>query len=156
MCRCGIFRGRVLETHCFEDRLTGNRFNVLLNKEYIELLEDILLNQRRTMWFHLDGCSSFSRLVHQTLEEIFAGHCVERGMDIEWPPKSPDLTVMDYFWGRLKEIVYERTLKKERMNLKNTITSVITQGGSFLREERDFRPHLVGCINEEGFQYEHI
>ena len=34
-------------------------------------------------------------------------HIIALGRDIEWPPRSPDLTPCDYFlWGHLKNKVY--------------------------------------------------
>lgn len=156
---CGIHRGRVLGPHFIQGRLTGETFNRFLNNELIELLEDIPLNQRNTMWFQLDGCPShFSRAVRGTLREKFPGRCIGRGMDVEEPPRSPDLTVMDYYlWGRLKDIVYERR-PLNVVDLRNKIAEAIQSlsVAEILCAERDFRPRLLRCINEEGYHFEHL
>lgn len=41
------------------------------------------------------------------LREVFPHKLISRFGDIPWPPRSPDLTPMDFFlWGYLKERVY--------------------------------------------------
>jgi hypothetical protein len=50
----------------------------------------------------------FALNVKQFLNEEFPNGWIGRGGPIAWPPRSPDLTPMDYFiWGYWKELVYK-------------------------------------------------
>jgi hypothetical protein len=41
------------------------------------------------------------------VRELFGNRVISRFGDIPWPPKSPDLSVCDFFlWGYLKNRVY--------------------------------------------------
>jgi len=46
------------------------------------------------------------------LDETFPGRWVGRGGPTAWPPRSPDLTPLDFFaWGFIKDIVYRRKVR---------------------------------------------
>ena len=61
--------------------------------------------------------------------------------DLEWPPRSPDLTVPDYFlWGYLKSKVYAskpKTIDELKCNIRAEIAAIETSklacdtGGDF-------------------------
>jgi len=43
------------------------------------------------------------------LDKTFPGCWVGRGGHTAWPPRSPDLTPLDFFaWGFIKDVVYRR------------------------------------------------
>jgi hypothetical protein len=76
----------------------------------------------------------------------------------EWPPRSPDLTPMDFFlWGYIRDIVYQ-TLPRSRDDLiakireaSQTVTPVMLRNvrGSFMRR-------VALCAEENGGYFEHI
>ncbi|XP_073994372.1 phosphatidylinositol 3-kinase regulatory subunit alpha isoform X3 [Rhodnius prolixus] len=70
-------------------------------------LENIPVERRRKMWYQHDGCPAHSaRHVKRYLDRQFDGHVISTRGTIQWPPRSPDLTPMDYFlWGYLKNKV---------------------------------------------------
>jgi len=42
------------------------------------------------------------------LDRQFTGHWIGHRGPVDWPPSSPDLTLLDfYLWGHLKAIVYQ-------------------------------------------------
>ena len=96
--------------------------------------------------------------VRRVLDENFPHRWIGRHGTIEWPPRSPDLTPLDYFlWGYLKERVYKtrlvniEDLKQRITNEMNTITV------EMLRNVRDAFPlRLAHCQAEEGRQFEHL
>ena len=52
---------------------------------------------------------SVGRDVTTFLDEIFPGLWEERGGPTTWPPRSPDLTALDFFaWGFIKDVVYRK------------------------------------------------
>ena len=50
----------------------------------------------------------YTRHVRDYLDESFPNRWLGRGGPIAWPPRSPDLTHLDYYlWGHMKMLVYE-------------------------------------------------
>ncbi|KAJ4430946.1 hypothetical protein ANN_19539 [Periplaneta americana] len=48
-----------------------------------------------------------ARISMDAVNALFPGRVISRKMDIAWPPRSPDLTVCDFFlWGHLKTKVF--------------------------------------------------
>ena len=73
--------------------------------------------------FLLDGAPGhFARISRNWLSQTFPGRWIGRGGDLEeWPPRSPDLTPMDYFfWGFIKCFISKIRLQNLE-DLKNAI-----------------------------------
>ena len=79
-----------------------------LENELDDFLDNVSLLQRQQIWFQQDGAPCHSRLdVRQYLQNRFNGRIIHRFSEISWPPRSPDLTPLDFFlWGYLKQKVY--------------------------------------------------
>jgi hypothetical protein len=62
------------------------------------------------MWFMHDGASAhFDRVVRDHLNERLHVRWIGCGGPVSWPPRSPDLTALDfYLCGHLKTIVYTK------------------------------------------------
>jgi len=60
------------------------------------------------MWFQQDGATCHAaRETIQLLHETFPGRVISRFGYQNWPPRSCDLTPLDFFlWGFLKSKVY--------------------------------------------------
>ena len=80
------------------------------------------------MWFQQDGATSHTACAAmRILRDVFPGRIMSKSGDVDWPPRSPDLTAPDYFlWGYLKGRVY--TNKPTTINLlKQNIRAEIEQ-----------------------------
>uniref|UniRef100_A0AAZ1XUQ9 DUF4817 domain-containing protein n=1 Tax=Oreochromis aureus TaxID=47969 RepID=A0AAZ1XUQ9_OREAU len=81
---------------------------------YLKLLHDdafpSLCTEAGTFpeFFQQDGAPPhYGCQVQAFLDEQFPGKWIGRRGPVEWPPRSPDLTPLDfYLWGHLKAIVY--------------------------------------------------
>ena len=61
----------------------------------------------------------------QFLNETFPDRWIGRDGPISWPPRSPDITPLDFFlWGYVKDIVY-RTKVRDITELKQGISNAI-------------------------------
>jgi len=62
------------------------------------------------MYFQHDGAPShYTRHVMQHLNVTFPKRWIGRGSTINWPPRSPDLTPLDFcLWGLMKCEVYRK------------------------------------------------
>ena len=76
------------------------------------------------------------------LNRKFGDKWIGRGGPVLWPPRSPDLTILDfYLWERLKQLVYKEDLPNNVQVLKNRIRDAVA---SLTLEE--IRNVIVGHI----------
>lgn len=76
----------------------------------------------------------------------------------EWPPRSPDLTPLDFFlWGFLKDKIYQ-TLPLNREDLIDRIkTATLQISPQILRRVREsFVRRVVLCEEHDGGYFEHL
>jgi len=53
----------------------------------------------------------YTRHVREYLNEYFPNRCLGHGGPVAWPPRSPNLTTLDYYlWGHMKALGYETTV----------------------------------------------
>ena len=106
---CGMLGNRLIGPFVFDNNLTGNTYEAFLRNELPGLLEDIPLMIRSQMYFQHDGAPPhYTIRVRELLNELFPNRWLGRGGPVAWPPRSPDLTPLDYYlWGHMKTLVYE-------------------------------------------------
>ena len=101
-----ICPSRLIGPYFFPDTVNGN--------SYLHMLETFAFPQIRAgddagdMWFQQDGAPPHcATAVRNRLSEEFPRRWIGRRGEMEWPPRSPDLTPMDFaVWGIVKEKVY--------------------------------------------------
>ena len=70
----------------------------MLNQEMISQLNIAYENISNHHWRVQDNAPTHrSLIIKERLLEIFQNRTIALGHDIEWPPRSPDLTPCDYF-----------------------------------------------------------
>ncbi|GBN84190.1 hypothetical protein AVEN_229214-1 [Araneus ventricosus] len=99
-------------------QLSGQSYLVFLNEVLTEFLDDIPLATIQGLWFQHNGAPAhFCVPVRGWLDMEYPGRWIGRGGPVLWPPRSPDLTPLDFFlWGHLKELVY-RDIVTTQMDL---------------------------------------
>jgi hypothetical protein len=82
---------------------------------------------------------------------------IGRGAPIAWPPKSPDLTLCDYFlWGYIKPKVYATpptTVENMQQRIRDAFGTI--NQAMLTNVINDFRIRLELCLEEEGGIFEH-
>lgn len=122
-------------------------------------MEEIPLDQRREMIFQHDGAPCHNAMiVRHLLDRVFPGKWIGRGSQRTWPPRSPDLTPMDFFfWGHIKEYFYRNPINN-REELEGRIIEAIASitpemiwnaGSNLIRRARL-------CIELSGGHFEHM
>lgn len=107
---CGILNERVIGPFFFEGNMNGEQFLHFLQNEFFNAVDNLPLQERANLHFQLDGCPIHNaRQVREWLNENFPNHWIGRNSPlIHWPPRSPDLTPLDFFlWGFIKSKVYK-------------------------------------------------
>ena len=129
---CALGKNCIIGPYFFEQ----NGVTVTVTAErYIEMLNTFFVPELwrrriaiRSVWFQQDGATSHtSRASMGVLHPLFPNRLISRFGDVAWPPRSPDLSMCDYFlWGYLKSRVYKRN-PRTLDELKDSICDNIVQ-----------------------------
>ena len=81
------------------------------------------------MWFQQDGATSYTAYdTIDLLKRKFDKRVISRNVPVNWPPRSCDLTPLDFFLcSYVKSLVYankSKTLEELRANIKGEITAI--------------------------------
>ncbi|XP_029675902.1 uncharacterized protein LOC115243229 [Formica exsecta] len=156
---CGIIGNRIIGPIFFEENLNADRYSALIETDLPVLLETLPLRLRLDMWFQQNGCPSHtSRVARTILNTMFPNKWIGKYGPINYPPRSPDLTILDYFlWGRVKDMVYrERPTIKD--NMIHRISEAILSLGDdeILRATNSFQNRIDACIAANGAHFEYF
>lgn len=155
----GVVGDCLLGPYMLPPRLNGDNYLAFLQQMLPELLEDVPLDIRRNMWFQHDGAPAhFTLAVREYLTATYGDRWIGRGGPRAWPPRSPDLTPLDFaVWGHLKSLVYETPVQNE-MDLIARIVAAAdnlrTMPGVFQRMRISGRRRCGICIDHGGRNFE--
>jgi hypothetical protein len=135
-------------------------FTGTINREsYIDMIENYVVPELKKkhkysrVWFQQDGATCHT--AHDTMEVLkkhFNDRIVSRGMPISWPPRSPDLSVCDFFlWGYLKARVYRdkpRDLEHLKRNIRREMAAI--PKGMLQKVFANFVKRLEECRKLKG------
>lgn len=153
---CGFWVGGVIGPYFFENdegatiTVNSERYRRMLIEFLWPILNGMDIEQ---LYFQQDGATSHTS--HETirlLREKFPGRVISRNGDINWPPRSCDLTPLDFFlWGYVKSKVYANNPVTIEA-LKNNIEAVINEIGPNLCENvmRNFLKRMTSCSRSRG------
>ncbi|GFV95830.1 mariner Mos1 transposase [Trichonephila clavipes] len=85
--------------------VNGDRYRALITNFFIPELNN---HDVQELWFQQDGARCHTaRATIDLLKDTFGDHLISRFGPVNWPPRSCDLTPLDYFlWGYVKSLVY--------------------------------------------------
>lgn len=129
---CALWSGGVVGPYFFEN---DKGVAVTVNSErYGRMIEDFLWPKledfdREDMWFQQDGATCHTTRANLTLlRKKFSGRIISRFGDINWPPRSCDLTPLDFFlWGYAKDCVYAdnpQTIEHLKTNIRQVMAEI--------------------------------
>lgn len=156
---CGIKNLRVIGPYFLREPLNGHRYLQFLQNELPQLLEEIDNNEREQMWIQHDGAPAhYYRAVREFLDNRYPQKWIGRSGFIGWPPRSCDLTPLDFFlWGNIKDRVYVNpptTPEDMEYRIRNacmTITPVMLRA-----VQQNILKRLNMCIQVDGHIFEHL
>ena len=139
---CGLHAGGIIGPYFFKNEagarvtVNGDRYRTMINDFLFENMDDIDPDE---MWFQQDGATCHtSTATIDLLKSKFGDKLISRNGTVNWPPRSCDLTPLDYFlWGYVKSLVYAD--KPATIDaLEDNIVRVI----------RDIRPALLEKVTQ--------
>lgn len=111
---CGLLYDKVIGPFFFAEKtINGIVYLDMLEQFLFPQLEDIEAQGGERVILMQDGAPPhYLQLVRDTLNNKFPNGWIGRGAPIAWPPRSPDLTPLDFFlWGYVKNIVYAEKIR---------------------------------------------
>lgn len=154
---CGILGDSLLGPYILPPRLNAHHYLVFLQEVLPELLEeadppvDLLFGH----WFQHDGCPAhYGREVRAHLDAVYPDRWIGRGGPVHWPPRSPDLTPLDfYLWGAMERLVYETPVD----TVEDLVARIVMAGeeirqdaGVFARVRAEWLDRCRRCITANG------
>lgn len=151
---CGIFDKQIIGPFFFQHNLKAQNFLNFLNTNFWDALEELPIARRADMIFQMDGAPVHTAaIINNWLDQKFPRKWIGRySQEIKWPPRSPDLTPLDfYLWGKLKENVY-RTRPNNVEELKRRITEEceLISHQELAKVMNHCQRRLEKCIQVEG------
>lgn len=156
----GILGNHLVGPYFFEGNLTSERYAHLLENVLPGLLENIPLATRQEMWFQHDGAPAHTaNAITDILDRDYPERWIGLRGPVEWPPRSPDLTPLDFFlWGTLKDRCYHpqpTTADDMCIRIREAFATIAPQ---ILRRVREasMEKRLELCILNDGQHFEHM
>lgn len=115
-----------------------------------------------TLVFQHDGAPAHYALsVRNLLNDMFPARWIGRGSQksqapIEWPPRSPDLSPLDFFaWGYMKQKIFSqdfrpRTITELEDSIRMLVARMNADRQMRIRVFEDFHHRLGECIKRGG------
>lgn len=108
---CGLWSGGIIGPYFFKDddennvTVNGARYRAMISNFLLPKIHELNLVD---MWFQQDGATCHTaRETMDILLNEFGEQFISRFGPVDWPPRSCDLTPLDYFlWGYVKSLVY--------------------------------------------------
>lgn len=151
---CGILNEKIIGPYFFNENLNSMRFLRFLQNEFTDAIDELPLDYRYNLHLQFDGAPIHNAAdVRRWLDDNFPNRWIGRSSAlIRWPPRSPDLTPLDFFlWGTIKNKVYARR-PRTRPELRD---SIIAACQSITRQQLrnvmiNNRRRTEKCIREFG------
>lgn len=161
---CG--NGVVLGPYLFDGNVDGLAYLRMLNEFAFPVLANNFNNQYwegmfRGLWWAQDGAPAHRLLeVRHRLNETFRNRVVGLGHNVEWPPRSPDLTPCDFFlWGYLKDKVFSRppeNIEELRQRIIEEFNTLRQRPEIIQRAFRDMHRRTILCVERNGGHVEEL
>ncbi|GFS73972.1 putative DD41D transposase [Trichonephila clavipes] len=132
---CALWAGGIIGPYFFKNdeghnvTVNGDRYRARISNFFIPELKN---HDVQELWFQQDGATCHtSRATIDLLKDTFGDRLISRFGPVNWPPRSCDLTPLNYFlWGYVKSLVYAdkpRTLDHLEDNIRRVIVDIRPQ-----------------------------
>ncbi|GFX85918.1 transposable element Tc3 transposase [Trichonephila clavipes] len=133
--RCALWAGGIIGPYFFKNdeghnvTVNGDQYRVMIIIFFIPELNN---HDVQELWFQQDGATCHTaRATIGLLKDMFGDHLISRFGPVNWPPRSCDLTPLDYFlWGYVQSLVYTdkpQTLDHLEGNIRRVIVDIRQQ-----------------------------
>ncbi|GFX56361.1 uncharacterized protein TNCV_2242931 [Trichonephila clavipes] len=132
---CALWAGGIIGPYFFKNdeghnvTVNGDLYRATITNFFIPELNN---HDVQELWFQQDGATCHTaRATIDLLKDTFGDRLISRFGPVNWPPRSCDLTPLDYFlWGYVKSLVYAdkpQTLDHLEDNIRRVIADIRPQ-----------------------------
>ncbi|GFU99584.1 uncharacterized protein TNCV_4083051 [Trichonephila clavipes] len=132
---CALWAGGIIGPYFFKNdeghnvTVNGDRYRAIITNFFIPELNNHYVQE---LWFQQDGATCHTaRATIYLLKDTFSDRLISRFGPVNWPPRSCDLTPLDYFlWGYVKSLVYAdkpQTLDHLEDNIRRVVADIRPQ-----------------------------
>ncbi|GFX87477.1 uncharacterized protein TNCV_1330121 [Trichonephila clavipes] len=108
---CALWAGGIIGPYFFKNdeghnvTVNGDRYRAMITNFFIPELNNHYVQE---LWFQQDGATCHTaRATIDLLKDTFGDRLISRFGPVNWPPRSCDLTPLDFFlWGYVNSLVY--------------------------------------------------
>ncbi|GFW30333.1 uncharacterized protein TNCV_3851041 [Trichonephila clavipes] len=130
--RCALWVGGIIGLYFFKNdeghnvTVNGDRYRAMITNFFIPELNNHDLQE---LWFQQDGATCHTaRATIDLLKDTFGDRLISRFGPVNWPPRSCDLTPLDYFlWCYVNALVYAdkpQTLDHLEDNIRHVFADI--------------------------------
>lgn len=157
---CAIKYNRVLCFHIYQETLNSTRYLNILETVVLPAVENLpLLEYTRAVYQHDGAPPHNATIISEFLEREFDGNWIGNNGPYNWPPRSPDITPMDFFlWGTIKDRVYS-TIPTTQDNMKNRVRDALNSlTPDVIRKAtcNSLVKRIELCLQQQGETFENI
>jgi transposase len=155
----GLFGRQIVGPFFIEGNLTSEKYLDMLQNVIVPEIQNLAAPNFGNIWYQQDGAPPhYGHAVREYLDRTFPNKWIGRRGSIEWPPRSPDLSPLDYFfWGHLKNVIY-KTKPESLADLRNRIHQEAARITADMIQNsiQKFYFQLAHCQAAQGKQFEHL
>lgn len=150
---CAMSRTRIIGPIFFHDTINAQRYRTLILEPFLAQLND---NEIQFGYFQQDGATAHTaNNTIEFLEGTFHDRLISKN---RWPPRSPDLTPLDFFlFGYLKNTIYRNrlhTLPELQIAITEAVNSVTEE--TIVNVFNSLKARVNTCLENEGHHFEHM
>ena len=155
----GLSSAGVIGPIFFDGTVNHNNYLRALQDEVVPHI--MSLRNANNILFQQDGAPPhFALDVRGYLDEVFPQGWIGRAGPIEWPPRSPDLTPMDFFfWGVVKNFVFSKgpeTIDQMKNYISEAFRIIDANKELCRRVCQSVARRMECCANQDGGLFEHV
>lgn len=155
----GIINEHVIGPYFFDENVSAQTYLTMLREFVLPDLARLGYDPNQIWYMHDGAPAHATNTVRKFLTDNFLAW-IGRGDDttINWPPRSPDLTPMDFFvWGFIKNLV-NQTQSENIHVLQNKIEEAMDNITVEMLENThaEIEWRLKKCINVDGNHFENL
>lgn len=161
MAWAGIVKTTIIGPFFFDANVSGETYLQMLVDNVMPEIHRKGFDTMEICYMHDGAPAHITRDVRQCLDENFL-QWIGRGEGerklLPWPPRSPDLTMLDfYLWGVLQHQVH----LEETNSIDELIDTVVQKSlevteETLIRVQRNLIKRLKKCIEVNGELFEHL
>lgn len=149
---CAVTKDKIYGPYFYAGTLTAARYLELLRCVVPDIMNEIALSRVADIIFQHDGAPPHrSQNIQQYLRQEF-NTWIGHGGTVEWPPRSPDLTPLDFsIWGIIKDDVYAsgvHSLEELKARITRALNRISSQ--TLQKNQANIMKRVALCMNHNG------